>query len=404
MRAGCSRIGSALAASLAVLVGTAGAWADAFSSYQLTGSFSLPAAAPFDMLADGRLVTVAGADVYAESALGARSFTMLGELSDMDVSAYGAAFVRVSPDGTKLVIITAGEAEGGPHVSLERTKFETDRGQGAMPAPPEAHAKGISQQRQTYLEGVWSGVPTDVSADKLCSTVAPPEGATTLEFEFLRSGGVAFFDDGTEAAARGPITAASEANGVISLTFNDEVWRFRPDGKDVMYRVRSAASPSGDVDEMVFKRCKGAADRSAITLDDKALKFFAADLPGDEAFFMDERLAAKTGDRCAVQETQYLFFMLIGPAEFQLNRWNSFALAEKLAAKEPVKLPLDPIANWRIENARADGKKFVFRIRDYDNPKAVPETIHVEIKSDNSILIPEWRRTFIRCKGFQSSS
>jgi hypothetical protein len=90
--------------------------------------------------------------------------------------------------------------------------------------------------------------------------------------------------------------------------------------------------------------------------------------------------------------------MLIGPAEFQLNRWNSFALAEKLAAKAPVKLPpLDPIANWRIETARADGKKFVFRIRDYENTKAVPETIHVEVKSHHSILIPEWRRTFIRC-------
>lgn len=312
-------------------------------------------------------------------------------------SGTGLGFCRLEwthPDGTKLVIITAGEDEGGPHVF----RFETALGQGAMPALPEAHAEGISQQRQTYLEGVWSGVPTDVSADQLCSTVAPPEGATTLEFEFLRSGGMAFFDDGTEAVARGPITAASEANGVISLTFNDEVWRFRPDSKDVMYFVRSSASLGVDVDERVFKRCQGAADRSAIALDDKALKFFAADLPGDEAFFMDERFAAKTGDRCAVQDKQQLFFMLIGPAEFQLNRWNSFALAEKLAAKEPVKLPpLDPIANWRIETARADGKKFVFRIRDYENTKAVPETIHVEVKSDHSILIPEWRRTFIRC-------
>jgi len=299
------------------------------------------------------------------------------------------------PDGTKLVITTAGEAEGGPHVF----RFETALGQDAMPAPPEAHTEGISQQRRTYLEGVWSGVPTDVSADKLCSTVAPPENTITLEFEFLRSGGIAFFDDGTESAARSPITAASEANGVISLTFNNEVWRFRPDGKDVMYRVRSSASLGVDVDEMVFKRCKGAADRSAIALDDKALKFFAADLPGDEAFFIDERFAAKTGNRCAVEDKQQLFFMLIGPAEFVLDRWNSFALTEKLMDKKPVKLPpLDPTASWRIENARADGKKFVFRIRDYENAKAVPETIHVEVKSDNSILIPEWRRTFIRCK------
>ena len=269
--------------------------------------------------------------------------------------------------------------------------------------PLAAHAEGISQERQTYLEGVWSGVPTEVSANKLCSTVEPPAEATTLAIEFLRSGGVAFVDDGTEAASRGPILAADEANGVISLTIADQPWRFRPDTKDVMYRVRSSASVGGDVDTMVFKRCKPAADRSAIALDDAALKFLAADLPGDEAFFIDERYAAKSGDRCAVQETQYLFFVLIGPSEFRVSRWNSFAIADKLAVKKPVKLPLDSVADWKIENARADGNKIVVRMRDYDNAKAVPETIHIENKADG-ISIPEWRRNYVRCKGFQSRS
>lgn len=266
-----------------------------------------------------------------------------------------------------------------------------------------AHAEGISQESRSFLEGVWSGVPTDVSADKLCSTTAPPVGATTLVLEFLRSGGIAFADDGSEAAARGPITAATEENGVVSLTFNNEAWRFRAEGKNLMYRVRSSASLGGDVDVMVFKRCKPAADRAAIALDDAALKFLAADLPGDEAFFIDERHAAKSGDRCAVQEAQYLFFVLIGPAEFRISRWNSFAIADKIAAKKPVKLQLDPVADWQIESARVEAKKFVVSMRDYDNAKAVPETIHIETNS-GGISIPEWRRTYVRCKGFQSRS
>ena len=276
----------------------------------------------------------------------------------------------------------------------------------AVLAAPSAFAEGntLSEARQAYLEGEWSGVPSDVSADKLCSIQAPPPGATTLSIEFLRSGGVAFADDGSEAATRGPITEASEANGVLSITFGNEVWRFRPDGDKIMFRVRSSASLGGDVDTMVFKRCKKAADRSAIALDQDALKFLAADLPGDEAFFMDERLAGKTGDRCAVQETQYLFFVLIGPAEFRLSRWNSFAIADKLAAKKPVKLPLDPVSNWKIESARADGTKYVLHVRDYDNEKASLETIHVEVKPDTSISVPEWKRNYIRCKGFQSRS
>ncbi len=266
-----------------------------------------------------------------------------------------------------------------------------------------AHAEGISQERQAYLEGVWSGVPTEVSADKLCSTTAPPAEATALAIEFQRSGGVAFIDDGTEAASRGPILSASEENGVVSLKIGDQAWRFRPDTKDVMYRVRSSASLGGDVDTMVFKRCKPAADRSAIALDDAALKFFAADLPGDEAFFIDDRHAAKTGDRCAVKETQYLFFVLIGPSEFRVSRWNSFAIADKLAEKKSVKLPLDSVSDWAIESARTEGKKVVVRMREYDNEKAVPETIHIEAKADG-ISVPEWRRTYIRCKGFQSRS
>ena len=272
-------------------------------------------------------------------------------------------------------------------------------------APANAEGVEISKERQTYLEGVWHGISADVSADKLCSTTAPPANMTTLSIEFLRSGGMAFADDGSETAARGRITEATEANGVITITFGAEMWRLRPENDNVMSKVRSSASLGGDVDSMVFKRCQKAADRSVIALSPESLEFLAADLPGDEAFFMDDRLAAKTGDRCAVKETQYLFFVLIGPSEFRVSRWNSFPLADKIAEKKPVKLPeLDPVANWRVESVRAKGTKYVFRMRDYENEKAVPETIHVAVKSDGTIAIPEWHRTFIRCKGFQSRS
>lgn len=268
-----------------------------------------------------------------------------------------------------------------------------------------AAAEGVdlAPERKAYLEGVWSGVPTDVSADKLCSRIAPPPGATALSIEFEKSGGVLFASDGSDTAIRGQITNASESNGVLSITVGDEIFRLRPDSDKIMSRVRSSASLGGDVDTMVFKRCQKPADRSAISLELQDLKYLASDLPGDEAFFMDERLVPKTGDKCAVQETQYLFFALLGPNEFRLSRWNSFALADKLAAKKPVKLPVDPVSDWRIENARAEAGKYVFRMVDYDNAKALPETIHVEIKP-SGISIPEWKRNYVRCTGFQSRS
>ena len=275
----------------------------------------------------------------------------------------------------------------------------------AIFATVAASADGVNltPERKSYLEGVWNGVPNDVSADKLCSKIAPPAGATALSIEFEKSGGVLFASDGSESAIREQITEASESNGVLSITAGEEVFRLRPDTDTIMSRVRSSASLGGDVDTMVFKRCYKPADRSTIALETQDLKYLASDLPGDEAFFIDERLAPKAGDKCAVQETQYLFFALIGPSEFRLSRWNSFALADKLVAKKPLKLPIDPIADWRIEQVRAETGKYVFRMRDYDNAKAPPETIHVEVKP-SGISIPEWKRTYVRCTGFQSRS
>lgn len=81
--------------------------ADAFSDYALTGSFSLPAAGVFDVLGDGRLIMLHGADVYTETAVGSRTFSLLGTLPDADMpdpQYAGAAFVRVSPDGTRIAV------------------------------------------------------------------------------------------------------------------------------------------------------------------------------------------------------------------------------------------------------------------------------------------------------------
>jgi hypothetical protein len=126
-------------------------------------------------------------------------------------------------------------------------------------------------------------------------------------------------------------------------------------------------------------------------------------LPGDEAFFIDERIAPKAGDRCAVDQTQYLFFALVGPSQFRLSRWNSFAVADRLASNKPVKIPLDAIADWHIESIHVEGGKFVARLKDYDNEKALPETIHIE-RTPAGIRVPQWKRSYVRCTGFQSRS
>jgi len=85
-----------------VFLATGVAGADDFGNYTFAGSFALPAAGVYDVFPDGRLVTLDGADVYTETAVGSRSFTLLGTLPDADMpdpAWSGPAFVSVSPDG-----------------------------------------------------------------------------------------------------------------------------------------------------------------------------------------------------------------------------------------------------------------------------------------------------------------
>jgi hypothetical protein len=266
-----------------------------------------------------------------------------------------------------------------------------------------ANAAGsLTPEQQTKLEGVWKGIDAASDASKLCSEQSTSHN--TMSLEFLRTGGMIFYDDGTEATTRAPLTNADEANGIVTLTAGDHIWRFRVIGENAMASVRNSASLGADVDDMVYKRCQEPADRNAISFDATQLKLLAADMPGDEAFFIDTRIAPKTGDRCKIEETQYVFFALIGPAEFRLSRWNSFALADKLASGGKTKLPLDPISDWKITGARVDGGKYVFQIKDYEKPTAPVKTIHLEVKANGEFEIPEWKRSYVRCTGFQSRS
>lgn len=105
-----------MVAAIAGNVGATAALADAFIAYSLSGSFSLPAgASSYDVLGDGRVVSLVGADVYVESAVGGGSFSSLGALPGADIGpgSFATAFVKVSPDGTRIAVGN----NGGPSFS-----------------------------------------------------------------------------------------------------------------------------------------------------------------------------------------------------------------------------------------------------------------------------------------------
>ncbi len=103
--------------------------ADAFNGYALQARVSLPdGAGPFDVLSDGRLVTLVGADLYVETSVGSRGFTFYDTLPDADLPSYGAAFLRVSPDGGKIAIGNNGGASFGAAVerAIAADRFTAD--------------------------------------------------------------------------------------------------------------------------------------------------------------------------------------------------------------------------------------------------------------------------------------
>jgi hypothetical protein len=79
--------------------------ADNFSSYAAAPSFSFPTnTAAYDALPDGRLIAIVNADIYRETAVGSRTFTDIGTLPNADIASFGAAFLRVSPNGTMIAV------------------------------------------------------------------------------------------------------------------------------------------------------------------------------------------------------------------------------------------------------------------------------------------------------------
>ena len=87
------------------------AQADAFDLYGPATPFDLPSGAgPFDAMRDGRLITLVGDELFAETAVGSRSFDSIGRLEGGDFSDFGPAFVEVSPDGTRVAIGNGGGA------------------------------------------------------------------------------------------------------------------------------------------------------------------------------------------------------------------------------------------------------------------------------------------------------
>ncbi|MGQ0627559.1 MAG: hypothetical protein ACT4PL_05595 [Phycisphaerales bacterium] len=82
--------------------------------YALVGSFPLSGDA-FDILPDGRVVTISGSNLRVQSGVNSATFDALGSVEPGLVSSFGATFLRISPSGGSIAI---GDNNFGPGASV----------------------------------------------------------------------------------------------------------------------------------------------------------------------------------------------------------------------------------------------------------------------------------------------
>jgi hypothetical protein len=187
--------------------------ADTFSGYQPAGSFSLPGSTvSFDALPDGRIITVVQSTVFRETAPGSRVFVSLGALPGADIASFGTAFVRVSPDGTKIAV---GNNGGASFSNFQVGVFTVASLTGAWFSANHFDGAWIDNRFVAITAGDF-GSPSFVTAlDTTSPNPASPSNLIIVDNIGGASGGVAFDGAGNLYAANGFASAGPSLTGAV---------------------------------------------------------------------------------------------------------------------------------------------------------------------------------------------
>ncbi len=217
----------ACGSAAAVLVAAASARGDAFDEYGLAGSFLLPGGGgPFDVLADGRLITVVGGDVYAETAVSGGEFEWVGALAGADLPAFGAAFVRVSPDGTRIAVGNGGGA-GFDH--FEVGVFDVAGLDGIWYSAGHFDGEWVDDTHLALTAGTFGEPGVVTVLDTASPDPADPVNPTVVSNIGGASAGIAFDAAGNLYTGNGYSVAGPSGTGAVKH-FEAAAWRSALDG------------------------------------------------------------------------------------------------------------------------------------------------------------------------------
>ena len=261
-----------------------------------------------------------------------------------------------------------------------------------------AQAAPLGPADQVKFAGEWRA--NSQKPDGACGQNA---GAGDMRFtlEFAATGGQIFVDDGTESSQTFPVKVDASAKAATFDLGKSGAWKFSRKGDALV----SDSPPDlyAEQKRLVFHRCRGAADRSAIKLTKDQIGIVSSAMPPNHVIFIDAR--AKNG--CKALDYQYLTFDLVGPLGFTLGRWNSTHLGEQLADGKKPKLAVDEVSNWTIDKAEAVANGYKFTITELIPPngsRGDTMTITLVPTIDGRASVPEWKRSYMRCSANQLSA
>jgi len=223
--------------------------ADAFDDYELFEVIALPTGAgPYDVLSDGRIILLVDSDVYVESTVQSGLFAVQGSLPAADFSSFGAGFLRVSPDGTKMAIGNSGGASFG---NYEVGVFEVTTLTGSWFTAVHFDAAWIDNTQLALSAGLF-GNPSFVSIlDTSSADPSNPTNPIVVDNIGGASGGVIFDAAGNLYTGNGFSTSGPSGTGVVKA-FDAASWMAAISGPPIDFETSGilivdilSASPLG---------------------------------------------------------------------------------------------------------------------------------------------------------------
>lgn len=201
------------------------AGADTFERYTLARSFTLPSgAAAFDVLADGRVVTIVpiapfvDADIYIEDEVQSGTFSFYDSLLYAYIPSFGAAFLRMSPDGAKVAVGNNGGTSSNYKVGV----FDFASLVGEWFVADHFDAEWVDDTQLALTAGN-IGSPSRVTILDTSSDPANPINPTVIDGIDGASAGIAFDTVDNLYTGNGLSTSHPDGTGAVKA-FDDDSW------------------------------------------------------------------------------------------------------------------------------------------------------------------------------------